>query len=286
MLAVAVTMAPWTAPPATALAPCPPDQGVTVVVDGSVLGAGVRTSCASGSPSSGLEALVVAGFDYTEVQSMSGFVCRIDGLPGPEAEDCLDVPPGSAYWSYWTADLGGDWRYSTLGPGRPPQGSVEGWRFGSGDAPPAAPVPAAPTTTSTTTTSTTTTSTTTTTTTVPTTVTTAPPAPASTAAPAATTPDPATTGPSPTTTTSTSTSTTTTSTTTTTMPAPTTTTPTTTIASTATSAGPVLAAEADGAGADPGPGVPVGPVAGVAAIAIVAGAAVIVGRRSRGSEGP
>lgn len=115
-------------------------DGVWVVVDASELGAGVQTRCAPGDPSSGLDALEGAGFTYTFVPRYDGMVCTIDGRPDP----CNGAPP-SAYWSYWNAEPGGAWRYSSTGAGSrdPAPGDVEGWAFGAGD-PPSQPPPAPP----------------------------------------------------------------------------------------------------------------------------------------------
>jgi hypothetical protein len=181
-------------------ATCAPGEGTTVVVDFGVLGGGVEAGCAP-SAGTGFEALAQAGFEVTRVQSNPAFVCRIDGLPGADREDCSDIPPATGFWSYWTADLGDEWRLATTGAAGSIRGDLEGWAFSTGDTvPPAFAVPPAPSTTtstttsttSTTTTSTTTTSTTSTTTTVPP-VTTASSAPATTTTTATTTTSPTTT---------------------------------------------------------------------------------------------
>ncbi|MFP3914707.1 MAG: hypothetical protein ACLFWM_07505 [Actinomycetota bacterium] len=160
---------------------CPPGEGTTVVVDFAGLGGGVVVECAP-TASTGFEALAEAGFQITRVQENPAFLCRIDGLPSPEEEDCVDIPPQSAFWSYWTAERGGEWRFNTSGAGGSVSGDLEGWSFSSGSSvPPDFGVPPAPTTTTTTTT-TTTSSTTTTTSTSTTTTTTTVPAPATTEA--------------------------------------------------------------------------------------------------------
>jgi hypothetical protein len=132
--------------PAATSGPCPTaDRGVTVVVDFAAFGGGVVTRCAPGAPSSGFAALRDAGFTITPVSSNHGFLCRIDGLPEPDADRCQEIPPASAYWAYHLADRGGTWQASTRGAGNrtPPPGSVEGWAFGSG-APPSVPPPPPP----------------------------------------------------------------------------------------------------------------------------------------------
>ncbi len=109
--------------------PCTGSDGVTVVVDASRLGGGVRTGCAAGSPRNGLEALRAAGFAVRGTARFPGFVCRIDDAPA--SDPCLDSAPADAYWAYWHGPPGGGWTYSDTGAAdrRPPVGSVEGWVF-------------------------------------------------------------------------------------------------------------------------------------------------------------
>jgi hypothetical protein len=120
-------------------------DGVWVVVDGRAGGGGLTTRCAPGTPSHGLAALRAAGHRYTDVPRIPGMVCTIDGRPDP-----CNGAPTDAYWSYWHAEAGGSWTYSTRGAGSrtPPPGSVEGWAFGSGQPPgtrpPANPPPPEP----------------------------------------------------------------------------------------------------------------------------------------------
>ncbi|MET8757879.1 hypothetical protein [Lentzea sp. NPDC004782] len=121
-------------------------DGVTVVVDFGSLGGGVQQGCAPGGPASGVAALTAAGFGYTYASRQPGFVCRIDGKPGADADKCVNTPPASAYWSYWHASAGGSWVYSNQGAATyvPARGSVEGWAFGAGAQPGTAPPTAAP----------------------------------------------------------------------------------------------------------------------------------------------
>ena len=116
---------------------CPTSAGVTVVVDLSAFDAGVVIRCVSGTPSTGLEALAGVEHSVVQVASVPGFVCRIDGLPGPADESCATTPPATAYWTYWSAPRGGSWTYSPVGPAasRPKQGWVEGWAFTNGNEP-------------------------------------------------------------------------------------------------------------------------------------------------------
>lgn len=108
---------------------------VAVVVDAGDLGGPVETGCAEGDPSSGLEALELAGFTAT-LRPRDGLLCAVGERP-----DCGDTD-GDSYWSYWYRDPGSSkWTYSSLGAGsRDPQpGSVEAWVWqdGAGDAAPA-----------------------------------------------------------------------------------------------------------------------------------------------------
>ncbi len=129
---------------ASAAAACAPGEGTTVVVDFSAFGGSVEVGCAP-TATTGVEALEEAGFEVATVEG-SPFVCRIDGLPGPDTEDCAGFPPGGAFWSYWTAELGGDWAFSSTGPADPIEGHLEGWAFSTGEnEPPAFEVPPAPT---------------------------------------------------------------------------------------------------------------------------------------------
>lgn len=136
----------WAIPVPAHAAGC---DGVTVVVDFRGLGGGVQQGCAPGSPASGVAALTAAGFGYTYASRQSGFVCRINGKPGADADKCVTTSPASAYWSYWHG-AGGSWSYSNQGAATyvPARGSVEGWAFGAGEspgiAPPAAPAPPPP----------------------------------------------------------------------------------------------------------------------------------------------
>lgn len=137
-------------PPATA-APtagaCSDSTGVTVVVDFASTGGGVQVRCAPAPVKNGFDALTRAGFSITNVSTQPGFLCRIDGKPADDP--CNHTPSPSRYWSYWHAERGGAWIYSTSGGSRtPPPGSVDGWAFGASDPPSTAPPgPVATTTT-------------------------------------------------------------------------------------------------------------------------------------------
>lgn len=122
---------------------CPGDEGTTVVVDFRDLGGETLIRCApGGAERTGLEALQDAGFEVEGVQSYDNMMCRIEGRPAPDEsleldgrkgyqEACVEMPPATAYWSYWKADNGGDWAYSRKGmrDGKAIDGGFEGWSF-------------------------------------------------------------------------------------------------------------------------------------------------------------
>jgi hypothetical protein len=111
---------------------CPDGDGVTVVVDFQELGGTTIVRCAPGGQQTGHEALKNAGIQTAGTSRWGeAFVCRIEGVPGPNAESCKDTPPSGAFWSYWYAPNGGAWKYSEMGVmnRQPPPGSFEGWSF-------------------------------------------------------------------------------------------------------------------------------------------------------------
>jgi hypothetical protein len=118
-------------------AKCSGTTGVTVVVDFTAFGGGTTVACALGDPATGIAALQGAGFTVTGTQRWGlAFVCRINALPAPAADPCVNTPPATAFWSYWHAS-GGSWSFSTTGATsyNPAPGSIEGWAFGAGGAP-------------------------------------------------------------------------------------------------------------------------------------------------------
>ncbi|MGJ6981275.1 hypothetical protein ACSDQ9_12230 [Aestuariimicrobium soli] len=86
-------------------------------------GSTMRSTCV-GTPSSGEQALVNAGLNFT--YSRGGYLCTIGGYPA----SCPTTFTGQ-YWSYWTATPGGSWTYSNLGAGArtPPPGTLDGWCY-------------------------------------------------------------------------------------------------------------------------------------------------------------
>ncbi|GAB2460923.1 hypothetical protein [Jatrophihabitans fulvus] len=128
-LAVAAVVVPPSVP-ATAAPAC--SSGVLVAVDFRPFGGGLQSGC-DADPSTGRAALNHAGFATVDVTRQPGFVCRINGRPGPAADNCVNTPPASAYWSYWFAHAGQNrWTYSPEGAGtrKPSPGDVDAWVFG------------------------------------------------------------------------------------------------------------------------------------------------------------
>jgi hypothetical protein len=135
---------------------CSTAAGVTVVVDMSALGGGVTVRCApgpGGAGYTGLDALRGAGFTVAGTQRYGlAFVCRVQGRPSPTEslaipgnphyhEQCVDTPPQTAFWGYWSARNGGTWAYNTVGAsshGTIPAG-FEGWAFSLGNGSPGPP---------------------------------------------------------------------------------------------------------------------------------------------------
>ena len=108
------------------------DSGTGVIVRGIEFGA---------DSISGIEALQLAGLDPV-VQGFDGeggAVCSVAGVGCPSDGSCLTCDPRGYYWAYHRAPAGsGGYAYSRVGAGstRVHDGDVEGWRWGTGSAPP------------------------------------------------------------------------------------------------------------------------------------------------------
>ncbi len=114
--------------------PCPPAQGVTVVLDLAHFDDTIQVACAEGPQASGTTALESAGFSIGwhplypgGGPDMGGAVCQIDGFPTAGYPTCWNV----GFWSYWHARADAQWVFSNCGIDNrtPRQGSVEGWRY-------------------------------------------------------------------------------------------------------------------------------------------------------------
>jgi hypothetical protein len=121
---------------------CPTSKGVTVVVDFTAFQGDVQTRCYPNASSSttGVTALQKTGFNPVgTANDQLQFICRLEGLPTNDDDNCRNTPPASAYWSYWYAPNNGTWTYSQVGAAghHVILGGFEGWRFGDGSNPPA-----------------------------------------------------------------------------------------------------------------------------------------------------
>jgi hypothetical protein len=123
---------------------CTTTSGIAVVVDFGALAPNgdvvVRCVHAPTAGASGLDLLTAAGFELT-TQDFGGdlgvALCAIDGLPDLPAGQCFD--PSFDFWSYWSAEPGGEWDEYQIGAGSstPTAGTVEGfaWRGFPADPP-------------------------------------------------------------------------------------------------------------------------------------------------------
>jgi hypothetical protein len=101
-------------------------------------GPGATTICFDGSIS-GIDALQLAGANPVTYgfSGQGAAVCQLFGVGNPADGSCL-VGPGGQYWAYYRAAPGtGGWTYSRGGASSTTvvDGSVEGWRYGTGGAP-------------------------------------------------------------------------------------------------------------------------------------------------------
>ena len=101
-------------------------------------GPGAVTICFNGTIS-GLDALQLAGANPVTYgfSGQGAAVCQLFGVGNPADSSCL-VGPGGQYWAYYRAAPGaGGWTYSRGGASSTTvvDGSVEGWRYGTGGAP-------------------------------------------------------------------------------------------------------------------------------------------------------
>ena len=126
-------------------ATCSSAKGVSVVVDFHELGGGVQTACdAGGVGRTAYAQLKDVGHRLEHVQRTPGFVCRIDGLPSPADDPCVNTPPADAYWSLWWSDgKSGKWTYASQAASslKVPAGGYVGmsWQGSGAKSPPGAP---------------------------------------------------------------------------------------------------------------------------------------------------
>jgi hypothetical protein len=109
-------------------------QAVVVVEPGP----GAVSICFDGSIS-GIEALQLAGANPVTYgfSGQGAAVCQLYGVGNSADSNCL-IGPGGQYWAYYRAAPGASgWTYSRAGASTTTvtDGSVEGWRYGTGGAP-------------------------------------------------------------------------------------------------------------------------------------------------------
>jgi hypothetical protein len=119
---------------------CTSTYGVIVVVDFGHWGGPLVRSCGS-TPTTGYQLVNQDGLATTPVSRFPGFVCRIgySGFNGGTRystdQACVNTPPASDSWSYWTASpTDTSWVYSPRGASEsyPTGGTVQAWTFGGG----------------------------------------------------------------------------------------------------------------------------------------------------------
>lgn len=112
-----------------------------VVVADSGTGVVVRGIEFDSDSVSGVEALQLAGLApvIEGFSGQGGAVCALQGVGCPSDGSCLTCDPRGYYWAYHRAPAGsGGYTYSRAGAGSTQvhDGDVEGWKWGTGSAPP------------------------------------------------------------------------------------------------------------------------------------------------------
>ena len=112
-----------------------------VVVADSGTGVVVRGIEFESDSISGVEALQLAGLApvIEGFSGQGGAVCALQGVGCPSDGSCLTCDPRGYYWAYHRAPAGaGGYTYSRAGAGSTQvhDGDVEGWKWGTGAAPP------------------------------------------------------------------------------------------------------------------------------------------------------
>lgn len=132
----------------TALAGGCEANGVTLVVDFGVdSGLDPVVKCAGDFEGSGWDLFKATGTEVEgTAQYSAAFVCRIEGYPTVEKQDCADTPThDEGTWVYYfaTADAPDLWLLSAAGAAQrtPACGSYEGWLFVTTETPEANKTP-------------------------------------------------------------------------------------------------------------------------------------------------
>ena len=111
-------------------------QSTTLVVDfgtGSTPQSSLR--CASNFTGTGWQLFAATGFHVEGTsQYPTGFVCRIEQVPSPRQDACLNTPDNkNGHWAYFysTASTGNTWHFSPIGAAtrKPKCGDWDGWRY-------------------------------------------------------------------------------------------------------------------------------------------------------------
>ena len=108
--------------------------GVSEFIDfGS--GKKVKSFCTFKFSGSGWDLLTSAAKVEGTSEFPTGFVCRIDGWPTPEAQDCKNTPTyAEGSWAYFLSNNAGGWGFSGTGSGmhHPACGTSEAWVWVAG----------------------------------------------------------------------------------------------------------------------------------------------------------
>ena len=117
--------------------------GVTLVIDFGSLNKQAQSFCVSNFSGNSWKLFEAAGLKVQgTAEYPQSFVCRIQGVPSEQTEDCLGTPDfGTGTWVYFVASANTDsdtensgWIKSGAGAAmrKPKCGDFEGWRFTQG----------------------------------------------------------------------------------------------------------------------------------------------------------
>ncbi|MFM8927421.1 MAG: hypothetical protein ACKOFA_04385 [Rhodoluna sp.] len=110
-------------------------SGISVVIDyGTDSDLDLVEKCVWNYTGNSWNLLKLSGLEITGTQKYpAGFICRINNIPGPETEKCIDTPGAkNGSWAYFLAEPGSkNWTYSSFGAAsrKAKCGWAEGWRF-------------------------------------------------------------------------------------------------------------------------------------------------------------
>lgn len=109
-------------------------NSVQLVVDfGNESGREIISKRVENFTGTGWELLLAAGLDPEGTGDYpTGFVCRLDGWPSPDLQDCSDTPtPTEGTWGYFVtnSEIGKSWIIAGVGSNmhRPKCGEAEAW---------------------------------------------------------------------------------------------------------------------------------------------------------------